>query len=178
MRFRLVDVLLRLLSAGDAPPFDVVVIDAPPRSTTAEINGIAAATHLIVPTKLDRLSVEGVIQFIRQVTSLTEMRSKHLRNVGFVGTMVPDDLGPIASAPGVAEMTDAVMKIADPVGHDTEWERSLTGAFIASIFTHTAVMDDAGVRPTVLGADEDAAAMIRRACEEIEIALKISGAKL
>lgn len=180
VRFRLVDYFLRTLTPrnGEAPPYDVVVIDAPPRSTTAEINAIAAASHLIVPTKLDRLSTEGVIRFVRQVTRLTKLRSKHLRNAGFVGSMAPDDIGAIEHAPGVKEMTDAVMKISDPIGHDTPWERSLTGAFIAQIYNRREVMDDAGVRPTVLSGDTETAQMFRNACEQIEIALRINGAKL
>ena len=47
--------------------FDLVLIDAPPRLTTAHIQAMCASTHLLVPTILDGLSVDAVARYIEQV---------------------------------------------------------------------------------------------------------------
>jgi len=50
--------------------FDRIIIDAPPRLTTACVQALCAATHLIIPTILDKLSAESVAKFIEQVARL------------------------------------------------------------------------------------------------------------
>lgn len=67
--------------------FDVVVIDAPPRLSTACIQALCASTHLLIPTKLDRLSGDAVGAFMEQIEDLRELWPK-LAIVGVLGTMV------------------------------------------------------------------------------------------
>ncbi len=50
--------------------FDRVIIDAPPRLTTACVQALCAATHVVIPTVLDQLSVEAVQNFVGQVRTL------------------------------------------------------------------------------------------------------------
>jgi cellulose biosynthesis protein BcsQ len=50
--------------------FSRIVIDAPPRLTTACVQALCAATHVVIPTVLDRLSVEAVGTFIGQLETL------------------------------------------------------------------------------------------------------------
>ena len=67
IRFHLGSVLL---SDEIQNNFDVVLLDAPPRVTTAMLNALCACHYLLVPTVPDRLSAPAVGRFIRQVRSL------------------------------------------------------------------------------------------------------------
>lgn len=73
--------------------FDVVLIDCPPRMTTGFINAMAASTHLLVPTILDRLSVEAVATFLRQMKELRGELCPRLQPLGIVGSMVEFSTG-------------------------------------------------------------------------------------
>jgi chromosome partitioning protein len=79
-----------LWSDAVASAFSAVVIDCPPRFTTAAIQAFAAATHILIPTKLDFASREAVISFARQIELLrnAEVCWKDLKYVGVVATMV------------------------------------------------------------------------------------------
>ncbi|MEM9726269.1 MAG: ParA family protein, partial [Pseudomonadota bacterium] len=85
VRFRL---LRFLLSEKIQSEFDMVILDAPPRDTTAGINGLCAATHLIVPTRADLFSTNGAFKFIERVAQLKDQICPHLLMLGFVKTMV------------------------------------------------------------------------------------------
>lgn len=50
--------------------FDRIVIDAPPRLTSACVQALCASTHVVIPTVLDKLSVEAVQTFVDQVKLL------------------------------------------------------------------------------------------------------------
>jgi cellulose biosynthesis protein BcsQ len=63
-----------------------VIIDAPPRLTTACIQALAACTHVVIPTVLDQLSAEAVGAFADQLRINQEIWP-HLRIAGVVGTM-------------------------------------------------------------------------------------------
>jgi cellulose biosynthesis protein BcsQ len=68
--------------------YDVVLIDAAPRLTTATVNALCASTHVIVPTILDGLSSETVPSFLRQTRSLVKASlNPHIELAGVVGTM-------------------------------------------------------------------------------------------
>ena len=66
--------------------FDRIIIDAPPRLTTGCVQAFCAATHVLIPTVLDGLSVEAVATFADQLRIHQELWP-HLRIVGVVGTM-------------------------------------------------------------------------------------------
>lgn len=66
--------------------FDRIIIDAPPRLTTACIQALCAATHVLIPTVLDDLSTEAVGAFADQLR-LHQVLWPHLKIVGVVGTM-------------------------------------------------------------------------------------------
>ena len=84
--------LLRALLGHDVQDklhgYDVVLIDAAPRLTTATVNALCASTHVIVPTILDGLSSETVPSFLRQTRSLVKASlNPHIELAGVVGTM-------------------------------------------------------------------------------------------
>ena len=66
--------------------FKRVIIDAPPRLTTACIEALCAATHVIIPTILDKLSAEAVGTFAQQINTHRELWP-HLTVIGAFGTM-------------------------------------------------------------------------------------------
>ena len=66
--------------------FNRIIIDAPPRLTTACIQALCASTHVIIPTILDQLSVEAVQTFIDQVKLLKNGEvCPHLRIAAILG---------------------------------------------------------------------------------------------
>lgn len=177
VRFILCHFLDDLLATED---YHVVIIDAPPRSTTAEINAIAAATHLIVPTKLDRISIRGASKFIDQVTELDAIRPKGLRFSGFVGTMRRQREKAPAPPPGLDLLDEAISAIekeqaAKRIDGRNTWIRSLSSAPVAFTYIREDVIENAGICPTVDGAAR-APSEIRDCCEAIEQALRDNGA--
>ena len=66
---------------------DVVIVDMPPSRSAGFQELLLAADHLIVPTQLERLSLEGVGLMAQTVSDLNE-RGGHLRLLGVVPNMV------------------------------------------------------------------------------------------
>jgi chromosome partitioning protein len=66
---------------------DLVIIDTPPRLTAATINALCASTHLIVPTKYDKLSAEAVGPFLNAVRKLKGHTNPDLKFAGVIGMM-------------------------------------------------------------------------------------------
>jgi cellulose biosynthesis protein BcsQ len=87
IRFHVLEALLSPHVQDSEDGFDVVLIDAPPRFTTAAVGALIAATHLLVPTILDPVSVETLGSFLRQAWLLREKFNSGLELAGVVGTM-------------------------------------------------------------------------------------------
>ena len=63
-----------------------IIIDAPPRLTTACIQALCASTHLLIPTILDKLSSEAVSTFIKQVKDLQKAEvCPYIKFAGVIG---------------------------------------------------------------------------------------------
>jgi chromosome partitioning protein len=91
VRFHLAELLL---SPEVQNEYDLVLMDMGPRLTTASVSALAAATHLLVPTILDKLSAEAVGSFLAQAQTLTKEMKTGLTRVSVVGTMTRlQDLG-------------------------------------------------------------------------------------
>ena len=66
--------------------FSRVIIDAPPRLTTACVQALCAATHVIIPTVLDRLSGEAVGSFLGQIETLKSAKvCPYIKYAGVIG---------------------------------------------------------------------------------------------
>lgn len=110
IRFR----LLKLLrSAQCAAAYDLVILDCPPRLTTASIAALAASTHYLIPTIFDRMSTQPILGLIQQVETLTGTwpttpkfagvvgcRTWRKKNPGVTQRQVRDDLREILSGEG------------------------------------------------------------------------------
>jgi cellulose biosynthesis protein BcsQ len=84
VRFRLAKILLDERVQKD---FDIVLIDAPPRLTMGAVNALCASHAMIVPTVLDRLSVDAVQRFVGRANSVFRPLNPALEHVGIVGTI-------------------------------------------------------------------------------------------
>lgn len=67
--------------------YDYIIIDTAPRLTLAFLNGMGAATHLLVPTLLDDLSAQSAGNFLRQYKGLRKRIFPQLELLGVVGSM-------------------------------------------------------------------------------------------
>jgi chromosome partitioning protein len=68
--------------------YDVVLIDCPPGMTPLTMNALVAASHVLVPTPLDFLSVAGLAVLTETVDEVREYDNPQLRYLGIVGTQV------------------------------------------------------------------------------------------
>jgi cellulose biosynthesis protein BcsQ len=87
IRYHVLEALLSRHVQDEKDGFDVVLIDAPPRLTTAAIGALIGATHLLVPTILDPVSVETLSSFLKQAWLLRAKFNPALELAGVVGTM-------------------------------------------------------------------------------------------
>lgn len=82
-----------LLSEQVQRRYSLVIIDAPPRLTTACVQALAAATHVLIPTVLDDMSAEAVGAFANQLSVNQDIWPK-LQLLGAVGTMTTFNTAP------------------------------------------------------------------------------------
>jgi chromosome partitioning protein len=69
--------------------YSLIIIDCPPRLTTAAIQALCASTHLLIPTILDGASANAVSSFVNQVENLREVDiCPHIQHIGVVGSML------------------------------------------------------------------------------------------
>jgi cellulose biosynthesis protein BcsQ len=106
VRYRLRDVL----ESPEFAEYEIVIIDAPPRFSTATINALCASTHLIIPTILDLLSSEAVTYFAQQLHELRPTIFPHLNLFGVVPTMVYRASGLTLKENRVAERINAEVR--------------------------------------------------------------------
>ncbi len=77
--------LLRYLDSADfKSAYEIAIIDCPPRITTATINALSAASHLLIPTQPDGLSIPGAEYFSRQLMRMREEAFPGLKLLGVV----------------------------------------------------------------------------------------------
>jgi cellulose biosynthesis protein BcsQ len=87
MRYNLADLLF---SDVVQRSYDRIIIDAPPRTTTAHVQALAASSHVLIPTVLDQLSGEAVGSFVNQLILHHELWP-NLKIIGVVGSMTEQD---------------------------------------------------------------------------------------
>jgi chromosome partitioning protein len=110
LRFRLAKILH---SNTVRNAFSLILIDCPPRLTTGAIQALAAATHVLIPTRLEEPSTEAVSTFIQQVEAFKEAGlCPCIKYVGVVPTMVAAQ----ANTEGVKQrLRDALANSGAPV---------------------------------------------------------------
>lgn len=83
VRFRLANLLLSEVVQAE---FDIVLIDAPPRTSLGTVNALCASHGLIIPTVPDSLSVDATSRFLTRA-NLFRTLNPALRHVGIVASM-------------------------------------------------------------------------------------------
>jgi chromosome partitioning protein len=68
--------------------FDLVIIDAPPRLSTATVNAFCASTHVLIPTILDSMSTQAALNTLGVVRQFRQMLNPGLEVLGIVPTLV------------------------------------------------------------------------------------------
>lgn len=79
--------IARTLMDPSALGFDVVLIDCPPRFSTATIAALCASTHVVMPSIPDRSSLEASVRFIQMADALLMDLNPYLEFVGLVPWM-------------------------------------------------------------------------------------------
>ncbi|MGB8405303.1 MAG: AAA family ATPase [Mycobacterium sp.] len=67
--------------------FDVVIIDCPPSLGVLTLNGLTAASDVIVPLQCETLAHRGVGQFLRTVNDVQQITNPDLRMLGALPTL-------------------------------------------------------------------------------------------
>lgn len=80
----------KLQSPGFLDPYDIVVIDCPPRMTTGFIAALSASTHLLMPTIADKLSAPAAIRFLKQLETLQPELFPATKLLGIVPSKIYD----------------------------------------------------------------------------------------
>jgi chromosome partitioning protein len=70
--------------------YGAVLIDCPPGMTALTMNALVAASHVLVPTPLDFLSVAGLAVLAATVDEVRRYDNPALRYLGIVGTQVDE----------------------------------------------------------------------------------------
>lgn len=83
-RYLLAQFLLRPEIRRD---YALIILDMPPRLTLGSLNALVASHHLIVPTILDKLSVEAVATFLSQMKSICSDLELPMKLAGVVGNL-------------------------------------------------------------------------------------------
>ncbi|MEO1328044.1 MAG: ParA family protein [Pseudomonadota bacterium] len=73
--------------------FDAVVIDCPPRDSLLTYSAYAAATHVFVPTRLDRLSTASNTLFLASLAQEKAPLWPSMRMGGFIASMTKQSTG-------------------------------------------------------------------------------------
>lgn len=93
--------------------YDLIIIDAPPRLTTASIMALAASTHLLIPTVLDDLSGQAVGSFCEQIET-HRMLWPHLKTIGVLGSMTQQSTGLVpAERQGMERIKAAIRQVQE-----------------------------------------------------------------
>lgn len=80
-----------LLNPAVRQRFSVIILDMPPRLTLGAVSALVASHHLIVPSALDKLSAEAVLQFLTTAKEIKADLALDLDLLGAVGTLSRND---------------------------------------------------------------------------------------
>lgn len=181
VRYRLASVLLDPMVQQH---FNRVIIDAPPRMTTAAIQAFCASTHALIPTILDGLSGDAVATFVDELQRLKEAGlCPHLRVLGVVATMTASNIGrkldeepdadpplTVAERQGVAVIRAALQRIQIDRGLKDAPAKLLP--LSASVQRLAIIANQAGENVVYTTGNEAVTEMFERVGREIDLRLK------
>jgi chromosome partitioning protein len=80
------EMLLRVALETVADHYDYILIDCPPSLSTATINALVAANHVLVVVEPESWSAEGIAMLQRAVQKVQQRLNRHLQVVGYLLT--------------------------------------------------------------------------------------------
>jgi chromosome partitioning protein len=86
---KLLDKALR--QSGIAQDYDYAIIDSPPSSTLAAVNGVYAAQYILIPSQMEYLSVYGIIKPISFIKTVREEAENRAFILGIVPIMTENN---------------------------------------------------------------------------------------
>jgi chromosome partitioning protein len=92
--------------------YKYIIIDAPPRLTTASIQALCASTHVLIPTVVDRLSAEAVGTFLKQISTHRDIWPC-LKVLGVVGNLF--EPGAAVNGPALDTLRQNIIQQGYPV---------------------------------------------------------------
>ena len=176
-----------LSEANKKKQFDRVIIDAPPRLTTATVQALCASTHVLIPTRLDSLSGEAVGSFVREIVDRRELLWPYLKFAGVSGQLVkaniskwrdmrPDeDFGhselidqlTVSERAGLASISSSLKRLREEYGNKMPKLSLLPPeTFIAD---RSQIAESAGRSVAFFDIDGELKAMFRKLGQEVEI---------
>ncbi len=70
-----------------AADYDYVIIDLPPSLSLLTVNGMIAATYLLLPVQTEFYALEGVAQLLESMKLVMKQANPHLKLLGVLATM-------------------------------------------------------------------------------------------
>ena len=67
--------------------YDYILIDSPPSLGILTLNGLTAATSVLIPLQCEYFAMEGLAQLLRSIQLVRERTNPHLRLLGILFTM-------------------------------------------------------------------------------------------
>ncbi len=84
VRYRLANALLR---PEVRQSYDLIIFDMPPRMSIGSVNALVASHYFVVPTILDKLSIEAIPQFLSQMKAIKSDLGLGLELAGVIASM-------------------------------------------------------------------------------------------
>jgi chromosome partitioning protein len=102
-------------------PFDHVIIDCPPSLGVLTINGLTAATDLLIPLQCETLSHRGVGQLLNTVKDIQRMTNPGLHVLGVLPTLY--DARTLHSRDVLDDVTDryGISVLDPPIGRSVRF---------------------------------------------------------
>jgi len=109
------------LSSTVDEPFDHVIIDCPPSLGVLTINGLTAATDLLIPLQCETLSHRGVGQLLNTVKDIQRMTNPELHVLGVLPTLY--DARTLHSRDVLDDVTDryGISVLDPPIGRSVRF---------------------------------------------------------
>lgn len=75
-----------LRRSGIAQDYDYAIIDTPPSSTLAAVNGVYAAQYILIPSQMEYFSVYGII---KPISFIKDIRDDETESRAFILGIIP-----------------------------------------------------------------------------------------
>jgi cellulose biosynthesis protein BcsQ len=139
VRYRLAKVLL---DPDVRRSYGAIILDTPPRMTIGTVSALVASHHFLVPTTLDKLSVEAVPNFINNIKVIKVDLDLDIELAGIVGTMTRQS--------NLGQREIAAQEIAREAGYQWKADEDYVLPHIPRL---TAIADAAGMDIAYFGTD-------------------------